>query len=297
MAQKILNGGFLANLNDWSNTGAEPFVWYSGAARASSYIDSDAPASHRLTQYFSVSGTAILANITVRIYWNIVNRANLGSVSFALSLIKPDTTVVSLGSVTKDAAGSGTELLVNAADILASVDQVGEYGVQLEIDAASSWYVPIDDPVYSLSTGDFDEISVVMNERFSKVILETLGGVEITKGYVSPTVLEVAGLHEDLASIGGGPGSLARFERFGVQEYMRADVAAPVLEACGLTESLERTYTYRQRDLPNMPDKAVMRESLVARYQIGNLTQEVVLAGGDIDIWTDIAPAVTAWEA
>lgn len=305
MAEKITNGAFTTNLTGWYNYGAYDFTPEAGMAGAESGEDSTGHQC-RLRQYFSITGAATSAVVSAWIAWDLYHEsAGDGEAIFYLYLRKPDSTLVQLATHTEEAAGAdnnGSTDLAASLNILAHLDQVGTYALELWAVPTSAWYVPIDEPVYTHSYAYFDDISLLVGERQYKTIVEGLGGGELTNliSGLAPAV-EVAGLGESISHHGGyQPGVDPKMEgtsrdKAGLHEFLHADVEGNTLDGAGLAESLERTYNYRKHDLPDMPNVAGLDESLKAKWKVGNVTHERdVLA--EEDIWEDISPVATDWE-
>ena len=66
-------------------------------------------------------------------------------------------------------------------------------------------------------------------------------------------------------------------------------------EGVGFGESLERTYNYRRRDLPGMPNEVGLAESLHAAWKVGNVIMERDIIAAE-DIWETVEPVETDWE-
>ena len=295
MAEKIVNGG-LSSLSSWANIGAYSFSCVSGRARGSSSPTSDEECGHTLTQDFSVSGECISATLSAWISWLSVAKAGGdGSNLFTIKLLKPDDTTEVLVQDDYSGEANSSGWLAVALDISDYIDMVGTYQLQLELVSVSAWYIPIDEPVYYPSQGEYDNISVIITERFTKMVLEGIGGGELVGLSASKAVLEGAGLTESLAHVGGGPGKMLKFEKCGFYETLEKVVSVAKIEGAGLHETLTRTYGYRQHDVPGIPFVAGLKESLRARFQQGNMTiiREIV---SEADIWTDLAKEETDWE-
>lgn len=302
MAEKIVNGAFTTNLNSWSNYGSTNFYWSSpGLARAVS-DESYNVKSHKLRQAFGVSGVASAAILNVTISWDIIHKIHKGSVHFYLYLRKPSGTLVELADdlETTDGGDSiGSAALADDLDISAYMTETGTYYLELWADclsAASAGYAE-----YYESYGYYDNISLLVTERFYKTVIEVMGSGEITQKQAQASADEDVALGETLTHIGGyQPGvdpmeTMLKREKIGIQERIKISVEANATAGLGFGESLERTYNYRRRDLPDMPNKIGLFESLVARWQSGNVTHTREILAEE-DIWEDIAGVETNWE-
>ena len=302
MAEKITNGGFATSLSGWTNYGTHNFVPGSARAWASSGETSGAY-QHKLRQSFSIVGSVSSAILNAHIYWEMIHRTNHADCQFYLYLRKPDGTLVQLASHYEEATAdnTGDEQLADDLDITTRFTAVGTYYIELWAAPRSAWDIPIDEPVYYASYAYFDDISLVVIERVFKTIIEAIGGGELTMKGLGSSALEVAGMKESLSHHGGyQPGvdlkqEVSQRDKAGLHEFINANVEGNAVEAAGLAESLTRTYTYRQRDLPDMPNHVGLDESLKARWLVGNVMHERDILAEE-DIWEDIAAESTNWE-
>ena len=302
MAEKITNGGFTTSLTGWANYGSHNFVYQSGKAHSSSG-ESAGGFSCKLRQHFSVSGSVSSAILNASIYWQMVHLTHHGSCKFYLYLRKPNGTMVELADHYEEATvdKDDSEKLADDLDITAYLTAVGTYALELWATTVSSWRLSGDEELYEESYADFDDISLVVIERMSKTILEGLGGGELSVSLSGMSALEVSGMEESISHVGGyQPGvdpkqGVSQRNKAGLHEHLNAVVEGNETEEAGLAESLTRTYTYRQRDLPDMPNHFGLDESLKARWTVGNVTRERDILA-DEDIWEDIATVSTNWE-
>jgi hypothetical protein len=283
---------------NWSNFGLYSY-YFDGDAEAESGASDDSFHQHKARKYFSVSGSVPSAILNLEISWELYHRdSGDGEAEFYVYLKKPDSSSVQLASHSEDAESgdnSGTLQLCDDLDISAELDQTGEYSIEVWCNVKSAWYVPIDDPVYVQSYGSYiGPPSLEVTERFTKTVSEAIGGGESTKPQASPITLEIAGLGESYSVIGGGP-DMMKFEKMGFQEAIHAAVAAARAEGAGLAEALARTYSYRQHDVPGIPEGAGLAEYLRARWETGNYVQERDITE-TADIWEEIPLPETNWE-
>lgn len=92
----------------------------------------------------------------------------VGDVVFTVNLIKPSNTVVEIGSWTKTTDGSGA--LLSAEDIVASLDEMGNYYLEL-VCAVSTAQAGI---VYDQSFGWYDDIVLDSAKKLTRAIFEKL---------------------------------------------------------------------------------------------------------------------------
>jgi hypothetical protein len=297
VAEKISNGSFTTGIGLWTNYGAHSFVGVAGEAQATSIANSGNAATHKIRQSFAVENLTVGAYLSVWVAWAVKHTTQAqGVATFQVYLKKPDATEVLIAQLTETGVlgdNSGSGWLLAAYDITADFDQIGEYAIELVCTLQSAWHLVNGVPVYQVSQGWYDDISLDLRERFTKTVLEAIGSGEIVNPMAGPTVLEVAGLSETLTSLGGGP-DIVCVEKAGVQEDLNAKVTAEIpAESAGLHESLERTYHFREHEIP--ANTAGLKEYLKARWQQGNVTMEKELIA-EPDIWTDIPTVSTDWE-
>jgi hypothetical protein len=283
---------------NWTNFGMYSYS-FTGNADAASSESHGSACSHKARKYFSISGAVQTAVMNLSIWWDLSHQTpESGAVAFIVYLKKPDSTLVELASHSEDADSgdnSGTLQLCDDLDISDELDQIGEYSIEIWCELTSAWYVPIDDPVYVQSLGTYNgPPSLEVTERFSKTVSEAIGSGEARNFWQGVATLEVAGLGESYSTIGGGF-ERVKLEKAGLQESLKAAVAAARAEGAGLAEVLTRTYSYRQHDVPGIPEGAGLAEYLVARWETGNYVQERDILG-DIDIWEEIPLPETNWE-
>lgn len=285
---------------NWTNFGSWSY-YFATTAEAISDSNGHEECQHRARRYFSVSGAVQTALLNLGISWELYHRAaGDGSVDVYVYLRKPDDSLVQLASHSEDATiddNSGSLQLCDDLDVADDLDQTGEYAIELWCNITSAWYVPIDEPVYVESRLNWSALpSLEVTERFTKTVLEKVGGGETQKPTANVSSLEHAGLGESYSTIPTGTGTALKFEKAGVQESLEASVAVEKSDSAGLAETLTRTYTYRQHDVPGIPDGAGLAEYLTARWESGNyITERDIL--GDIDIWEDIDGPETNWES
>lgn len=303
MAEKITNGAFTSSLTGWTNYGTYNFTYTSSKARASSGASAGGYQC-KLRQYFSISGVVNSALLNATIYWSLAHRTHHGSCQYYLYLRKPDGTMVELEDHFEEADSDkfGNKKLADDLDIAAYFTAVGTYALELWATVKSSWWTSGGgENFYDESHADFDNISLAVIERLSKTILEGLGGGELTARVSGMGALEVSGMEESISHHGGyQPGVDPKYEatqrnKAGLHEHLNAVVEGNAVEEAGLAESLTRTYTYRQHDLPDMPNHFGLDESLKAKWTVGNVTRERNILA-DEDIWEDIASVSTNWE-
>jgi hypothetical protein len=302
VAEKITNGAFTTSLSGWTNYGTYNFHASASKALAESVSQTESD-QHKLRQYFSVSGTVSSAILNAHIYWDMVHKLNHGEADFYIYLRKPDGTMLQLADHSEEATvdKTGNEQIADDLDITAYFTAVGTYAIELWATVKSSWKMNGDEIDDYTTYAWFDDISLAVIERVFKTIVEGLGGGELTARASGLAALEVAGLEESISHVGGyQPGvdpkqTVSQRNKAGLHEFLHANVEGNATEGAGLAESLERTYTYRQRDLPDMPNKVGLDESLKARWKVGNVTYERDIMAQE-DIWEDIDPVDTYWE-
>jgi len=304
MAEKITNGAFQTNLSGWSNYGSSNFVASSSRAHSESGF-SGGTYQCKLRQYFSISGAVSSAILNAHIYWDIVHKTHHGSCQFYLYLRRPDSTMVELADRLEDgdADNFGDMQMADDLDIYSSFNQVGTYALELWANTKSAWDIPIDEPVYYASSADFDDISLAVTERVTKMIMEGLGGGELTKRNLGSASLEVAGIEESISHHGGyQPGVDPKYEfvqrnKAGLHEHLTAILEGNETEGAGLHESLTRTYSYRQRVIPGMTNQTGLHEYLRARWTKGNITMCRTITPVD-SIWMKVVPSdETNWQS
>jgi hypothetical protein len=283
MAEKITNGTFDTSLSYWYNIGAGHFVWSAGQAMARSYATSTAPLGHILTQAFSVGGSVLSAVLNVRYLWAIYSgKFGNGQVIFTVKITDPSSVTSTLATVTKG-PDVDEDMLCDDLDISSYMTSIGTYILRLEATCKSG----LDDEGYLRSFGLYDDISLVVTERFTKTVLEAIGGGEL------PTRMGVdqsdqVGLSEDLTAKQGKWAT----DKTGLRESLVALVHSGADESAGLKEYYSY-YLGTRRSAPT--EVAGLAESLHASWQSGNVTieRDIVEAG---DIWTDTPNVETNWE-
>lgn len=283
---------------NWGNFGAYSYSYSGGNADGASGVNHGSACSHKARRYFTISGSVQTAILNLSIWWECFAAASQnGEVEFIVYLRKPDDNLVELATYTDSGDSSGTLQICDDQDISADMTTTGTYAIEIWCTLTSAWYVPIDEPVYLQSLGTWNgPPSLLVTERFTKTVLEAVGGGEVNKPGANVTKLEQAGLGEAYSTIPTGTGEAMKFEKSGLQEFLKAAVAVAKAEGAGLGETLTRTYTYRQHDVPGIPDGAGLVEYLTARWETGNyVTERDILA--DADIWEDIAAPETNWES
>lgn len=287
--------------SNWTNFGAYSYVFSGGNADAVSGVDHSSACTHKARKYFTISGDVQTAVLNLSIWWDLYHTSNVsGSAEFTVYLRQPDDSLVELASHSEDADSadnSGSLDICDSLDVSSYMTETGTYSIEIWCTVSSGWYVPIDEPVYLQSSGQWDgPPSLLVTERFTKTVAEAVGGGEVQDKQANLALLEGAGLGESYFTIPTGTGEALKFEKSGLQEFLLASVAVARAEGAGLGETLTRTYGYRQRDVPGIPDGAGLGESLVARWEAGNYTSERDILA-EADIWEDIAPPVTEWES
>jgi hypothetical protein len=290
VAEKILNGTFDTDLTSWNNIGVQKFVWESGYAKAASVFTGPGPRPVILTQDFGVIGSVTSAALSVSIAWDVAggNKAP-GRVLFNAKITDPNGVTTVLSTSTKG-VGDGSGSLCSSLDIAYYMAVAGTYTLRLEAVCSSS--TDEDEygvKEYGISYGYIDDVSLLVIERFTKVVLEAIGGGELGTRIGLDLGVEGAGLSETLE------GTQGKFERnkFGLLETLHAIVGSNALEAAGLAESYA-THVGKRRSVPM--EGAGLEESLRARWKVGNVMMERDVLAQE-DIWTDIVPAdSTQWE-
>lgn len=293
MAEKLL----AFSGSNWTNIGAHSYVNTSGNARAQSDPSSEDGWEHRYRQYFSVSGDVQAAILNLGISWVLYHRAGgSGAASFRVYLRKPDSSLILLASHDEDADiddNTGSTQMCNDFDIAADMDVTGTYAIELWATVYSAWY---SGPVYVQSVASWvGPPSLEVSERFTKTVAEGLGGDEpqhVMQAGLEE--LEAVGLAESWSKVGGWLEKIST-QKMGLYEMLLKLVDVIKLEAAGLAELLERTYSYREHDVPGIPDGAGLAESLTATWETGNYTTEREILE-DADIWETIPLPETNWE-
>lgn len=295
MAEKLLT----FEGSNWTNFGAYSYAFGSGNADAVSSTSHASGCQHKARQYFSISGEVQTAVLNLMIWWDLLHKdSGSGAVTFIVYLRDPNDDLTELATQSFDADvedENGSMAICDDLDISEYLDLVGEYSIEVWCELTSAWDVPIDEPVYYESFGTYYDPSLAVTERFSKVVLEKVGGSEpADKKQAAKEVPEGASLAESYSTLGGGE-DMMKFEKMGLQESTKRDVDVEKSNVAGLAEDLTRTYGYRQHDIPGIPDGAGLQEFLHAKWESGNYVTERDLIETD-DIWEDIAAPETNWE-
>jgi hypothetical protein len=289
MAEKIVNGGFSTGLSGWSNVGSRPFSAIGGRARGTSL--GTAENYFCLRQSFTKYGSTISATISADIYFSSVTGDTPGYNRFRVELDIPGAGSVILYESEFDAE-AGYESALASFDIAPYLVNNGTYYLRLSLYNRAS----VTEGVTTASYGEYDNISILVVEKFTKAVVESLGSGESFGRKVAKTLLGILGLSESLASVGGDSGAnktMLVVERPGLIEIIGKKVLVTVTEILGAIGSLARTYGYCHHDIPS--DTAGLRESMSAKVTAGNITK-IVTQFDTGTRWTNRAPVDTDWE-
>lgn len=298
MSEKIVNGSFTTDLSNWTNNAAYNFVWDGGEAKAISNDDDDEFCEHRIIQSFSVPATCVGATLDVWYRWDVESGGTAdGVIYYYVRLKKPDESTALLVSGSKTTSGDGSGWLANGLDVASHFNQVGTYQLWLEIDLKSAYTSP---DSYFPSQGWYDNVSLDVEVKYTKTVMEGLSGGEDPTKQVKLETSEGHFFNESYSSVPPPPGAYDAyklvFEKHNFQESLQASVGVVLpLAKMGMAETLERTYGYRQHDVPE-DQHIAMAEALWAKYKVGNFTFNKQVAGLPADIWTDLDKASTDWE-
>lgn len=289
MAEKLINGTFAGSLSGWSNIGTRLFAYVSGRARGTTA--GSAENYFCLRQSFSISGAVISAAINASIWYaSAAGFDTDGENRFVISLDKPGGTTVVLYEDTFIAT-TGNTVALSSYDIAAHLADSGTYYLRLALYSQAA----VSGGTVVTSHGEYDNISVLVAEKFSKTVVEYLGAGELTAKKPKSFLTNIIGFVESLAHIGGEAGgnkTMASVNKAGFIETLAQKVKVTVLEVLGAAESLARTYSYCGHTLT---DTVGLVETISARVTAGNITK-IVTRFDTPAAWTERAPVDTDWE-
>jgi hypothetical protein len=289
MAEKIVNGNFATNLNGWGNIGSRQFVASGGRARGTSL--GTVENYFCLRQSFTKYGATISAMISADIYFSSIAGDTPGYNRFRVELDIPGTGPVILYEAEFDAEDGYQDALSNF-DITSYLVNNGTYYLRLSLYNMAS----VTEGVITASYGEYDNISLLVVEKFSKTVVESLGSGESFGKKSAKSILNALGLSEALGHVGGDTGgnkTMLIVEKPGLIEVIGKKVLVTVTEILGAIGALARTYGYCHHDIPS--DTVGLGESMSAKVTAGNITK-IVTQFDTGTRWTNRAPVDTDWE-
>lgn len=288
MAEKIINGTFSGNLNGWSNVGLHPFFRTLGNMARGTGSGTSAR-EYILRQSFAKYGQTISAFISADIwYYATAGGDSDGYNNFRIELDIPGGgTVILYEAGYNDEIGSDTALV--DMDISSYLVNNGTYYLRLMLFNRASITNGIVD---TASYGEYDNVSILVTERFSHTSIDILGAGEGNQRGSSVSKSSILGLLESFSKIGGGD-SMAKRESIGFFEIVGKIAKVVILEILGCVASLVRTYGYCRVDIDG--NSIRLLESMSAKVVSGNVTRVVEDFEPPTE-WLEIAPAATSWD-
>lgn len=285
MAEKIVNGDFATSLSGWSNVGARQFTATAGKARGTTL--GSAENYFCLRQSFTKYGATLSATISADIsYYSELGDTN-GYNRFRIELDIPGGGSAILYESQFDAESGSENALLNF-DLSTYLVNNGIYYLRLSLYAKAS----VTGGATTGSYGTYDNISVLVVEKFTKSVVETLGSGELFGKKSAKALLAYLGLTESLSHVGGGVGYALKFEPLGLAEAIAKKVLVTVTEVLGAVATLVRTYGFCHHDIPS--EKVGLSEFMSAKVVAGNITK-IVTQFDQGTQWTPRTPVVTDW--
>lgn len=272
MSNFIINGDFSDGFSAWNNGvgGGSAYALDSGKARGSSWGSDER--YYKMSQPFSLNDEPISGKATVWCKWQSYDASGNGYNRFIVNLVKPDLTSVNLLDTTKTAI-TGEGYLLNDYNILAHLDQYGNYALQLFLKTKGTQNPSPPPELFFRSYGWYDNISVDIAVKKYKTV------------------------HEKLGSSGrlGGKASVSRSEIIGLSESYSTEVYSPTFNYETASESvgLSEAYSILTKKLRNAAESVGLKEALQAKRIQGNLETTYVLQ--DLTQWTQISRVSTPW--
>jgi len=279
MSERITNGIFESDFDSWTNGpgSRHPFVWMSGKAQAESDHSPD-ELRFWMEQEFSLIYEAVSAVCTVWAGWESIDD---GYVEFYVILKKPSGEDVVLYNATKTGAvGDGN--VVDDADILAHLDEYGNYKIILIADVKSS-------AVFQHTKAWFDNISINIAIKRTKVVIEGRGCAGTRAVGTQATVLENRGLAESKSTRVFKAAQIL-LATLGRAETVKKTVKKIVMETLGRAEDLIRVAF---SEAITKVEGLARSEAMTAKKTSGNLETTYNFVG-DTE-WDEIAGVRTNW--
>jgi hypothetical protein len=298
MAEYIQNGNFSSGLNFWNNGvgGGYPYLLVTERIEATSFANSYNQKTYKINQSFDLNDLAIAGGISVWGKWQTSTGEDYtGTVQFLIQLEKPDATLVTLYSHEYSYPDSGEGYLLSSGldDILPYLSQQGTYKLWLTciVSSAATYDDETHKWTYYPSYGWHDNVSIPINIRKFKTVIESIGASETKSLKSSITKSEIIELFEDFSAEvltiykGSGVDIAGLFEAW----LLKALISKA--EAIGLSESYSYFYGKRKEEI----EAIGLKEMAQAKTIIGNLT--TVYSIGAMPGWQDKAPIETDWES
>lgn len=293
MAEKIVNGLFPTGLVSWSNVGAKAFVWSAGAAKGTSAINSALVYSFRLTQSFSKYQAVRSAILNVQALYHSAAGDTDGSNRFLIRLRKPSGVAVDLFDATYSGLFDDQTQVCDDLDVSAHMTENGVYFLELSLYSASAFFSP---GTYLQSYGSYDNVSMAVVERYSKVVSEALGSGEFPEKSMLSGASEGVSLSESIAHVGWTAGAGFFFSAVGLAEFVMRALTVAKTSIVGLVDTLTRTYGYRQRAFPGGTERVGVSEYLEVVFPSGNVIKFKILKGAAPVIWINRVPVTVFYE-
>jgi hypothetical protein len=292
MAEKLTNGAFTSNLNGWSNIGSRAFTWVAGRARGTSLGTIERYLC--LRQGFTKYGQVLSAVISASVWYSSVDGVAItGSNRFCIELDIPGGGSVILYESTFSAE-DGSDAVLDSMDVAPYLTNNGTYYLRLSLysQAGVTGGFVVQD-----SYGEYDNISLLVVEKFTHTVVEVLGGAETQQKKQSSILSSILRFIESLSHVGGGDiagtQSMVQFEKAGLIEIIGKVVKITITEALGAVESLARSFGFCHYDIPT--NSIGLLESMSARVTAGNITKIVTRFDAGTQ-WTERVPVETDWE-
>jgi hypothetical protein len=298
---------FISGLNYWNNGvgGGYPYLLVTEKIKATSFANSYNEKTYKINQSFDLNDLAIAGGISVWGKWQTSNGVDYtGTVQFLIQLEKPDTTLVTLYSHVYSYPDSGEGYLLSSGldDILPYLSQQGTYKLWLTciVSSAATYDDETHKWTYYPSYGWHDNISIPINIRKFKTVIESIGASESETLKPSITKSEIIELFEDFSAkvltIYKGSG----VDIAGLFESYLLKVLISKAEAIELAES----YSYFAGWRKEAKESLGLREMAQAKTIIGNVettyyigkTEEWEEPIAHETSWQQIPPVETEWE-
>jgi len=313
MSERIQNGNFSSGFDYWLN-GSPPFAytWDSGKAMATSPGGTTAGKYFHIKQSFAVNYEVISADIDAWYQWSCPECSppwhdEDGSAEFWVILIKPNLDEIELAHIAKSGITSGSGWLLQNEDIKSHFDQQGNYKIYLKCRVASAkGHDAFGDPVYCRSYGWYDNISIDIKIKKTKVVFEAVGATDEPQGLVKKTVKENTGASESYSTtfiksklVSEAAGAVEGFSMLikktvkeivgALENYFVSNFSKTVKEDVGATESYSTIMIKRK----TLKEQVGVDEKLTALKTSGNL--EVYIDIKPPAEWDEVAKSTTQW--
>ena len=291
---KILNGDFSDGFNHWNNGDyGYPYTLDSGRAKGSSASGTTNEKIYGMIQGFDVNDEAISAHITVWGKWSAFSGSPDGYNNFRIRLRKPNASEVTLLDTTKTATvGSGN--LLDNQDISANFDQYGNYEIWVVLKTASAyqWSERLQQYIYALSYGYYDNISINIAVKKYKSVHEKMGGSGASSTHAShqyKSVAEASGLSERY----NFKVCKTVAEAIGLSESYETDVKEAQFKAVAESMGLVEAYSIQKTLHRSAAEAMGLSETLQAKRTQGNL--ETTYTIDELTQWSEISRMTTPW--